>query len=78
MSQTKEDKLALEIAQALNDLDALACYQSFTKKYTEEFLKKVLMRVLSIPDDKIRRTRGALFTYLVSQNASANKNNSRD
>jgi hypothetical protein len=64
---TKEEKLAREIADALNDLSALPCYEKFTKKYSEQFLRKTLQRVLSIPESDIRKTRGALFTYLVNQ-----------
>lgn len=65
---TETNKLAQEIASALNDMEALPCYVSFTQKYSETFLRKILLRVLSVPDHKIRRTRGALFTYLVQQN----------
>jgi len=65
--QQNDNKLAYEIANTLNDREAIAIYISFTKKYQEDFLKKILLRVMSIPDNKIRRTRGALFTYLVHQ-----------
>ena len=65
---TKEEKLAHEIATALDDLVALPIYEKFTKKYSEQFLRKILQRVLSIPEKDIRKTRGALFTYLVNQN----------
>ncbi len=74
---TKTDKLAHEIAYALGDLDALSLYESYTKKYSEAFLRKLLNRVMSIPDRKIKRTRGALFTYLVGQHERS-RNNTRD
>jgi hypothetical protein len=64
---TKEQKLAREIADALNDMEALTVYESFTEKYKEEFLRRILQRVLSVPQDQIRKTRGALFTYLIKQ-----------
>ncbi|HYG40077.1 MAG TPA: hypothetical protein VD908_15725 [Cytophagales bacterium] len=68
------NKLALEIANALNDIEALPLYNAFTQKYSEEFLRKILLRVLSIPDEKIKRTRGALFTFLVQQHGGRPRN----
>jgi len=62
--------LAYEIASNLNDKEALPLYISFTQKYQEVFLRKILTRVMSIPPEKIKRTRGALFTYLVNQHGS--------
>lgn len=64
---TQDHKLAHEIASSLDDHEALSLYITFTKKYSEAFLRKILLRVLSVPDEKIKRTRGALFTYLVQQ-----------
>lgn len=62
-----EIKLANEIAETLNDRDALPLYLMFARKYQEAFLRKVLAKVMSIPESKIRKTRGALFTFLVNQ-----------
>ncbi len=73
---SKEEKFAREIADALNDPDALTLYISFAEKYTEAHLRRLLQRVLSIPQDQIRKTRGALFTYLINQNYG--KGNTRD
>jgi hypothetical protein len=73
---TKEEKLAREIADVLNDPEALPLYTGFAEKYTEAFLRKILQRVLSVPQEQIRKTRGALFTYLVGQGYG--KGNSRD
>ena len=65
-----EIRLANEIADTLNDKDALQLYLQFTRKYKEAFLRKMLARVMSIPDNKIRRSRGALFTFLITQQGS--------
>ena len=62
-----ELKLANEIAGTLNDWDALPLFRQYTKKYQEAFLRKILNRVMSIEESKIRKTRGALFTFLVNQ-----------
>jgi len=64
---TKEEKLAREIADALDNLEALTVYTTYCYKYKEEFLRRILQRVLSIPEEQIRKTRGALFTYLIKQ-----------
>lgn len=60
--------VAYELASTLNDTESLKIYEEFTDKYAESFLRKVLAKVMSIPDRKIKKTRGALFTYLVNQN----------
>jgi len=65
-----EIRLANEIADTLNDKDALQLYLQFSRKYKEAFLRKILARVMSIPDNKIRRSRGALFTFLITQQGS--------
>lgn len=70
-----ESKFAYELASALNDKEALPVYIAFTRKYQEDFLKRILLRVMSIPDNKIKRTRGALFTYLVNQYGSNHSRN---
>ena len=67
MNLSKEDKLAHELANALNDLEALPFYRSCVLKYSEEHLRKLLQRVLSVPEQQIRKTRGALFTFLLLQ-----------
>ena len=76
MPTPKEEKLAREIADALGDMDSLQAHFGFVQKYSESFLRKTLQKVLSIPENQIRKTRGALFTHLVNQNGY--KNNSRD
>lgn len=60
--------LAYELASALSDIESLKVYEGFTDTYTEEFLRKTLNKVMTIPERKIRKTRGALFTYLVQHN----------
>ena len=67
MATQKEEKLAREIADALNDNESLPVHVGFAEKYSETFLRKTLQKVLSIPENQIRKTRGALFTYLVKK-----------
>lgn len=63
----EEIKLANEIAETLKDREALPLYLSYAQKYQEAFLRKLLARVMSIDERKIRRSRGALFTFLITQ-----------
>lgn len=65
-----EVKLANEIAEILKDRDSIASFLIFTRKYKEQFLREVLAKVMSIDEAKIRRSRGALFTFLVNQHGS--------
>lgn len=67
---TKEEKLARELADALDDHEAITVYLDFAHTYQEAFLRKILQRVLSVPEAQIRKTRGALFTYLVKRHGS--------
>ncbi len=66
---------AQQIAEALSDETSFTLYLSFTQKYNHEFLEKLLERVLSVPKEKIKKTRGALFTHLV---LCHDRTNSRD
>jgi len=77
MYYSKEEQLAYEIAEQLKDTEAIPLYLSYTKKYSEEFLRSRLARVMAIPDTKIRRSRGALFTFLIEQHAKEKYHNSR-
>lgn len=65
--QPHEVALANEIANTLQDRDALPLYLRYTQKYKEVFLRRTLNKVMSIEQSKIRKTRGALFTFLVSK-----------
>lgn len=66
----QSDTLAHEIADTLNDFNALPLYKSYTEKYSHTFLRDTLATVMSIPSNRIRRTRGALFTFLVQNNGT--------
>lgn len=67
MRQSKEEQLAQELADTLSDQESLPFYRDMVKKYSETFLRAKLKKVMSVPSDQIRKTRGALFTYLINQ-----------
>ena len=64
---TREELLAWELANSLNDVKGIPLYVSYARKYPEPFLRGVLAVALDIPIEKIRKSRGALFNYLVQK-----------
>jgi len=71
--KSKEELLASDIADALDDRGNIKTYHSFASKYPESFLRQILSEVKRTPEHKIRKSRKALFMYLV--NYYAHKNN---
>ena len=65
-----EVKLANEIAETLKDRDSIALFLIYTRKYKEQFLKDILAKVMALDERKIRKSRGALFTFLVNQHGA--------
>lgn|SRR5574337_82334 len=63
--KTREERLALDLAEGLNDRKGFLLYLSYSKKYPESLLRKVLQEVKALPDKKIKKSRGALFNHLV-------------
>jgi hypothetical protein len=76
--EIEEDQLALDLARDLNDPNGFPLYRSYAARYPEPFLRKILEVVNKIPSEKIRKSRGALFNYLIQQHghkASQNPGN---
>lgn len=63
--QTREELLAHDLSEALNDRKHYSIYLSYAKEYPESFLRRVLAETKLTPDSKIRKSRAALFNYLV-------------
>jgi len=66
--RTREELLAVDLAEALDDYQGLPLYISLAKKYPEAFLRNILGQVRGIPLEKIKKSRGALFNHLVQKN----------
>lgn len=69
MCQNDKTILAYELAEALGDQEAIQMYVSYANRFPEPLLREILVKVLAVPDYKIRKTRGALFNYLIQQHA---------
>lgn len=66
------------LAHELNDKlgtgpETLPYYQYCAAGYDDHFLRRTLEYVMSIPDEKIRKSRGALFNSLVKSSGSVMK-----
>lgn len=66
MDIAKQNKLALEIANALDDMDGLQSFRKMTERYSEEYLRERLLKTLSIQGIN---NKAAYFTTLVTGNA---------
>ena len=62
---TKEELLAMDIAQTLGEGNNLKVYSAYAHKYPESFLRQMLSEVKRTPNCKIKKSRGALFAYLI-------------
>ena len=63
--KTREELLALDLADALNDRKGLAMYLSYSRRFPESLLRKALGEAKEIPTEQIRKSRAALFNHLV-------------
>jgi hypothetical protein len=64
---SQEIKLAREIAQTLNDIDSLPFHLQLVKRHKEEFLREKLARAMAVPESQIKKSRAALYVYLITQ-----------
>ena len=65
--KTREELLAEDIAVGLDDQQRLSLYLSYAKKHPEQLLRRVLSEVRGYPVGRIKKSRGALFSYLVKK-----------
>ncbi|HUI28930.1 MAG TPA: helix-turn-helix domain-containing protein [Candidatus Acidoferrales bacterium] len=64
--EIKEKLLAHDLSEALDDRDHLSIYLSYAKKYPEPFLRRILSETRMTPESRIRKSRAALFRYLLN------------
>lgn len=68
-----EEAVASELAEKLGDPKGIAVYRTIAKEYEESYIRSILSQVLDVPLDRIRTTRGALFTWLIKHHADRTK-----
>ena len=68
--QTREEYLAQELAERLGDPQGLPLYLTVARRYTESSIRQILGRVMEVPDERIRTSRGALFNWLIHRHGT--------
>jgi hypothetical protein len=76
--KTKEELLALDLAEALRDRKSLPFYLKLSKTYSEDLLRKALGEINEIPDKKIKKSRAALFNHLIQKYVKKASKNHRN
>lgn len=71
-NENTKELLIQEIAEVLEDRDRMSLYQRYVDTYPEQIIRKVLSEVKHTPQYKIKKSRGALFTYLLRLYAHKN------
>jgi hypothetical protein len=64
---SRDEVLAKELSIGLGDTINLKYYQSVTKRYSERLLREIFERVRAIPQSQIKKSKGALFNYLLQK-----------
>ena len=68
------EELAQELAERLGDPDGYRNYVKLSRLYSESSLRSILSKVLEVPAERIRKSRGALFTSLVQRDGEKAEN----
>jgi hypothetical protein len=63
--QSREEALAQELGERLGDPEGLPFYLKVARRYSETFIRSMLSRVLEYPPERIQKSRGALFNWLI-------------
>lgn len=69
-----EEALALELADKLGDPKGLGTYRKIAREYLEPYIRSVLQQVLDVPQERVRTSRGAIFTWLIQHHADRSQN----
>jgi hypothetical protein len=67
--KTKPDYLAMKIAKAFNEESKLPLYRVLCENFNDQIVKKAFDEVMNVPDEKIKKSRAALFAYLLKKYA---------
>ncbi len=65
--QTKEELLALDTASALNDFKSLPLYLKYAQMLPEPLIRQKLSWIKQIPEENIKRSRAALFNWVIKK-----------
>jgi len=69
------ERLAYRVADGLGDVKNLRLYQSYCRRYPADLILKAYVRAKEPTPDKIKKSRGALFNFLVQLYARRGNDN---
>lgn len=69
--QARRDLLVQDIGLALGDFGDLPLYRALCRIYTETAIRQALSEVRQTPDSQIKKSRTALFLYLLKKHAKS-------
>jgi len=78
LPKTREQELAQEIARGLGEEELLPIYLSFVRRYPEDVIRRAYQETIAFPIESIRKTRGAVFNYLLKKYAREAQSNIQD
>lgn len=61
------EALAEEIARGLQEPDSIRMFRALVRRYPEEIIRRAYEETLSYPAAKIRKSRGAIFNFLLKK-----------
>lgn len=69
--QARHDLLVQDIGRNLGDFGNLSLYRALCRIYTETAIRQALSEVRQTPDSQIKKSRTALFLYLLKKHAKS-------
>jgi hypothetical protein len=75
---TKQEHLAQMIANAFQDRDQLPMYVRYCTKYPPAVIERAFADARSVPEAQIRKSRAAIFFFLVKTYAHQSPDHPRD
>lgn len=67
--KTKREHIAFMIAKAFNELEQVKLYTNYCKKYPLSTVYRAFSEAKSFPEERIKKSRKAIFFYLVKRYA---------
>ncbi len=76
--ETREELLALDLAQGLHDLKSLGLYLHYAETLPESRLRNTMSEVKHLPDNQIKKSRAALFNHIIQKYVKGTSPHYRD
>lgn len=68
-TQKRQDRLALQLAEAFHDTEHLRNYLICCRKYSPDVIQKAFAAARTIPEARIKKSRTAVFFYFIKRYA---------